>query len=154
MSPAAQPSNRSTIMTLVRQLVTHVSRDCAFVGRGKCVYIRDLAYCLLLLSFRVTGARSLGFRACPPLLSRSAETRRRISRACLCATFERPAFLFLFPARDHDPFFFVSPPPFTPLSISFFSLFLSLSLSHARPFSISLAPLDRNNVHPCVCVAG
>lgn len=97
------------------------------------VYIRDLAYCLLLLSFRVTGARSLGFRACPPLLSRSAETRRRISRACLCATFERPAFLFLFPARDHDPFFFcLSSSLSSAIHLLFFSLPLSLSRTRAR----------------------
>lgn len=46
------------------------------------------ACCLLLLSFRVTGARSLEFRACPPALSRDRPRREEFHER-VRATFER-----------------------------------------------------------------
>lgn len=72
-----------------------------------------------LLSSRVTGARSLEFHACPPTLSRPKQGEEFHER--VRATFERPAFPFLFPARDcgSSLFFFFKIPH--PSLFSFFS---------------------------------
>lgn len=124
-SAARTPNSSRSIIRLAPDS-SHASD--ASIGCGKCT--SDRAYCLLLLSFRVTGARSLGF---PGSFARGRNGGEEFHER-VCATFERPAFLFLFNKRSWSPLFSSSP-----LSLS---IYLSVSFSFRRPFSISLASLE------------
>lgn len=117
--------------------------------------------CLLLLSFRVTSARSLEFRACPPALTRGRPEEEFHER--VRATFERTAFLslrlcercargllcfflFLFLLLSSSSSFSALPPLPPPSRTPLY--FVSFSVSHSRPE-------QRSPVHVCAraCVA-
>lgn len=103
----------------------------AFTGCGKCVCTRDRAYCLLLLSFRVTGARSFGFRACPPALSRAPRSRNEKRNFTSVSHLKGPPF-FLSTHQEITVSSFFVPSP-----LSLYYLSLSPSVSPFLHFSCS-----------------
>lgn len=118
-----------------RQILQIDDQTCTDSIRPRKVCTRDLLFAFAFFSRNERKNPRVSSGSFARGLKRGEEFHERV-----CATFERPVFFV--PARDHGPLFFY---PSSSLSL------LSISFSFCCPFSISLAPLDQNNVHPRVC---